>query len=148
MPNNSLKCSNLLGQKPLVVNQTILPTYKRAEAGDLEAIFDMSRYFYNYQYKTESLNAALYYKSLILENYPLEEQGPYPYAVTMIEIAQIFDQLDQKEASKDYFKKCYKDIFLNSHESERRALLDEIEFFEVISSLGFEPNEIIVTTDY
>ena len=147
MSNNSLSYANLIGQKPLVVNQTILPTYKRAEAGDLEAIFDMSRYFYNYSYETGSLNAALYYKSLLLENYPLEEQGPYPYTVTMIEIARIFYQLDQKEVAKDYFKKCYKDIFLNCPESERRELLQDIEFFEVLSSLDFEASEIIVTTD-
>ena len=113
-----------------------------------EAIFDRSRYFYNYQHETEHLYAALYYKSLLLENYPLEEQGSDLYVINMIGIAQILFQLDQKEAAKVYFKNCYKDIFLDSSEPERRALLEEIEFLEVISSLGFEAIEIIVTTNY
>ena len=138
MQNNSLSYANLLGQKPHCVESVMHPIFKRAESGDMDAIFDMSRYYWNYEYQTESLQSALYYKSLFVENYPEgDDVNYYSCAITMLEIAQILCELEQKETAIRYFIKCYKTIFANYPEMERRAILEDIEFFEVVGGQWF-----------
>ncbi|MCB9352232.1 MAG: hypothetical protein H6573_32775 [Lewinellaceae bacterium] len=89
MNNITLNKSNILGRKPIAVAFDILPLYKKAERNDLDAVFDLSRHFFSFEEETEHLQAALYYKSLLVENFPAD-YDPYTCAVTMTDIAHIF----------------------------------------------------------
>ena len=65
----------------------------------------------------------------------------------MIEIATILSEMDQIEAAKRWFRKCYNFVFANYPAQERRSMLDDIQFFEVLEEAGFEMREVIVTID-
>lgn len=135
--------SNILGRKPIAVASAILPLYKRAENNDLDAIFDLSRYFFSFENDTGHLQSALYYKSLLIENYPAD-YDPYPAAVTMTDIAHIFGLLESPEKSKDWFVRTYKYVFENYSNEERRAILEEIGYFISLETFGFELRNIII----
>lgn len=88
MNNIPLKKLNTIGRKPIAVASDILSLYKRAEQNDLDAVFDLSRHFFSFEVETGYLQAALYYKSMLVENYPVD-YNPYACAVTMTDIAHI-----------------------------------------------------------
>ncbi|NET35547.1 MAG: hypothetical protein F6K19_26570 [Cyanothece sp. SIO1E1] len=136
--------SEPLGQKPLVVTPDILSLYKRAENDDLDAIFDLSRHFFSFEGNTNHLQAALYYKSLVVNNFP-SDYDLYSCAVTMTDIAHIFGLLDNLEESKGWFVKTYRYVFNNYHAEERRNVLEEIGYFISLDAFGFNLREVIVT---
>ncbi len=129
--------SEILGHKPLVVTQDILSLYKRAEKDDLDAIFDLSRHFFSFDGNTGRLQAALYYKSLLVKNFP-PDYDPYSCAVTRTDIAHILGLLDRLEESKEWFAKTYKYVFDNYHAEERRDVLEEIGYFISMDAFGFD----------
>lgn len=144
MNNFIIDKSNKLGRKPSAVAFEILPLYKKAEKDDLDAIFDLSRYFFNFETDTGHLQSALYYKSLLIENYPADHD-PYPAAVTMTDIAHVFGVLEKLEEAKEWFVKAYKYVFDNFPAEDRRAMLEEIGFFISLEAFGFEIRDIIVS---
>lgn len=136
--------SNFLGRKPLVVASDILPLYKKAENNDLDAIFDLSRHFFSFDGNTGQLQSALYYKNLLIENFPAD-YDLYSCAVTMTDIAHILGLLDRLEESKEWFVKAYRYVFENYPNEDRRAILEEIGYFISLDTFGFNLKEIIVT---
>ena len=67
MPNNFISYANILGQQAPSSSLSNVNYLQKSRAGDMDAIFDMSRYYFNYEYQSECLNAALYYKSLFVK---------------------------------------------------------------------------------
>lgn len=142
---NNLRIDKIipLGSKPLAVPSGILSLYKRAEQNDLDAIFDLSRHYFSFENNTEHLQSALYYKSLLIENYPAD-YDPYSCAVTMTDIAHILGLLNRLEESKEWFVKAYKYVFENYPNEDRRGILEEIGYFISLDTFGFNLKEIIV----
>ena len=128
MCQSNLNYTNTLGVKPLVVPSDIISLYKRAEQEDLDAIFDLSRHYFSFERNTGQLYEALYYKSLLVENYPADHD-PYACAVTMTDIAHIFGLLDKYDEAKEWFVKAYKYVFSSYSNDERRDILEEIGLF-------------------
>ena len=143
MNNITLNKSNILGRKPIAVAFDILPLYKKAERNDLDAVFDLSRHFFSFEEETEHLQAALYYKSLLVENFPAD-YDPYTCAVTMTDIAHIFGLLEKREEAKEWFVRTYKYVFENYPDEDRRAVLEEIGYFISLEAFGVELRDIIV----
>lgn len=143
MNNLTIDKSNTLGRKPPAVAYAMLPLYKKAEQGDLDAIFDLSRYFFSFENDTGHLQSALYYKSLLIGNYPTD-CDPYPAAVTMTDIAHIFGLQGELETAKEWFVQTYKYVFDNYAEEDRRDILEEIGFFISLEVFDFELKEIIL----
>lgn len=135
--------STTLGRKPLAVPPEILPLYKRADRDDLDAIFDLSRYYFSYEGNKGHLQAALYYKSLLIRNYP-EDYDPYSCVVTMTDIAHILGLLDDREAAKDWFIKTYKYVFENYSGKDRRSILEETGYFNSLEAFDFDLKEMIM----
>ena len=143
MNNLTIDKSNTLGRKPSAVAYDILPLYKRAEQNDLDAIFGLSRYFFSFEKDTGHLQSALYYKSLLIENYPTDHDR-YPAAVTMTDIAHIFGLQGKLGKAKEWFVQTYKYVFDNYAAEDRRAILEEIGFFISLGAFDFEQNEILL----
>lgn len=144
MNNFIIDKSNKLGRKPSAVAFEILPLYKKAEKDNLDAIFDLSRYFFSFETDTGHLQSALYYKSLLIENYPADHD-PYPVAVTMTDIAHIFGLQGKLLVAKEWFVQTYKYVFDNYAAEDRRDFLEEIGFFISLEAFRFELKEIIAS---
>lgn len=143
MNNFIIDKSNTLGRKPSAVAFEILPLYKKAEKDDLDAIFDLSRYFFNFETDTGHLQSALYYKSLLIENYPTDNDR-YPAAVTMTDIAHIFGLQGKLGKAREWFVQTYKYVFDNYAAEDRRDILEEIGFSISLEAFGLELRYIIM----
>jgi hypothetical protein len=142
---SNLNYANTLGVKPLIVPSDIIGLYKRAEQEDLDAIFDLSRHYFSFERNTSQLYAALYYKSLLVENYPAGHD-PYACAVTMTDIAHIFGLLDKYDEAKEWFVKTYEYVSNSYPNDEHEEILEEIGFFISLEAFGVGLEEIIMTS--
>ena len=142
MKPTTLNYSNTLGRKPLVVDPEILYFYKKADQNDLDAIFELSRYFFDFDYQSEQLQAALYYKSLLVANYPVD-YDPYPCAVTLTDIGHIFGLLEEPENAKEWFRKAYRFVFERYPPEERRGILGKVGTYSSLEYFEIELNKLI-----
>ena len=137
-----LSHQNILGRQPDILPEPLRRFGDMANQGDMNAVFELSRAFYNQKDKVEDLDAALYYKSLLVENFP-EERDPYSCAVTLLEIALIFAEKADMEASKHWFQKTYQYVKVNYMPHRRLYLLTEIDFFEAVVESGLSMAKVI-----
>ena len=137
-----LSHQNILGRQPDILPEPLRRFGDMTNQGDINAVFELSRAFYNQKDQVEDLEAALYYKSLLVENFP-EERDPYSCAMTLLEIALIFAEKADMEASKYWFRKTYQYVKVNYMVHRRLYLLTDIEFFESVVVSGFKISEMI-----
>lgn len=105
----------------------IRPYWQQAHTGDINAVFELSRYLYAHEGYSEDLDGALYYKSILVENFPAE-RDPYTCAVTLMEIGMIYAEKAMREEALTWFRKAYAFIKENSPTDQGLRLMVESGF--------------------
>ncbi|PHN04378.1 hypothetical protein [Flavilitoribacter nigricans] len=131
-----------LGAQPTIIDSRLRPYWQQAQTGDINAVFELSRYLYAHEGYSEDLDGALYYKSILVENFPAE-RDPYTCAVTLMEIGMIYAEKAMREEALTWFRKAYAFIQENYSSDQRLQLMVEIGFFDFVVESGFSIHEIV-----
>ncbi|PHN05408.1 hypothetical protein [Flavilitoribacter nigricans] len=140
--DNYSASNQTLGAQSTLIDPRLRPYWQQARAGDINAVFELSRYLYAHEGYSEDLDGALYYKSILVENFPAE-RDTYTCAVTLMEIGMIYAEKAMREEALTWFRRAYTFIKEGYPTDQGLQLMVEIGFFDFVVESGFSVGVVI-----